>query len=265
MGLLRTLTGWDKTMAAVNAVMGSYLMENSDIPTKIMITNEIISIISTVRYGKVSKETILSELSKDSRVIQMNFVALACDNLGIPPPFKNTYWERIKNPYAVGSQVEEVRVESAISSIQRDDPKEISWPGISTSFNFESLIETERKSHQISRQEPILWINPEDYDLFGYDLMNLLDRIFNDVYNGLFNKSDKALITYEDFEAFGHDLIATIIKITLQTIFQHQSNNQFINKAIEKSTNNDIETFGEDLIDLIWRSALQNIESKKSA
>ena len=115
-----------------------------------------------------------------------------------------------------------------------------------------------------SRPEPISWINPEDYDLFGYDLMNLLDRIFNDVHNGLFNKSAKTLITYEDFEAFGHDLIATIIKITLQTIFQNQSNNKFINKAIEKSTNNDIETFGEDLIDLIWRSVLQNIESKKS-
>jgi hypothetical protein len=263
--LFGALTGWDKTIAAVNAVMGNYLMENSDVPTKIMITNEITNIISIVRYGKVSKETILSELSKDSRVIQMNFVALACDNLGIPPPFKNTCWERIKNPYAVGSQVEEIRIESAISSIQRDDPRKISWPGISTPFDFEALLELDRKPHQLYRPEPIRWINPEDYDLFGYDLMNLLDRIFNDVHNGLFNKSAEALITYEDFDAFGQDLISTIIKITLQTIFQHQSNNQFINKAIKKSTNYDIETFGEDLIDLIWRSALQNIESKKSA
>jgi hypothetical protein len=79
-----------------------------------------------------------------------------------------------------------------------------------------------------------------------------------------FSKPTLNLITYEDFEVFGHNHIATIIKITLQTIFQHQSNNQFINKAVEKSTNKDIETFDEDLIDLIWKSALQNIESKKS-
>lgn len=126
-------------MAALNAVMGSHVMECSDHSTKEVIADEITKIIASARYGKPSKESILSELNQESRVVQMNFVALACDNLGIPPPFKNSYWERIQNPYVTGSQVTELAIEGAIKAFNKEGNSGIVWPGISASFNFKSL------------------------------------------------------------------------------------------------------------------------------
>jgi len=106
-------------------------------------------------------------------------------------------------------------------------------------------------------------ITEQDREAFGPDLIDLMNRIFNDAYNCLFNESTRLLITDEDFEAFGLDLISTIINIHLQAICVHQSNNQFINRAINKSTETFKESFGPDLVDLILRTARQNIESKK--
>lgn len=126
-------------MAALNAVMGSHVMECSDHSTKVIIADEIAKIIASARYEKLSKESILSELNQESRVVQMNFVALACDNLGIPPPFKNSYWERIQNPYVTGSQVTELVIEGAIKAFNKEGNSGIIWPGISASFNFKLL------------------------------------------------------------------------------------------------------------------------------
>lgn len=142
MGFFSSLTGWDKTMAALNAVMGSYVMENADLSTKIAIADEIAKIISIARHGKPNKATILTELNQESRVVQMNFVALACDNLHIPPPFTNSYWERIKNPYAAGKQVDELLIQAAIQTEQKNQSSRITWPGISASFDFSALYES---------------------------------------------------------------------------------------------------------------------------
>lgn len=153
MGFFSSITGWDKSMAALNAVMGNHVMENYDHSTKIMITDEIAKIISIARYGKLSKESILSELNKESRVVQMNFVALACDNLHIEPPFKNSYWERIKNPYAASSQVNEASIDGAIKAFRKEGNVGITWPGISTLFNFLSLYSLDCASELISIKE----------------------------------------------------------------------------------------------------------------
>lgn len=152
MGFFSSLTGWDKSMAALNAVMGSYVMENSVHSTKVMITDEIARIISSAQYGKLSKESILSGLNQESRVIQMNFVALACDNLHIEPPFKNSYWERLKNPYTASSQVNEASIEGAIKAFRTEGNAGITWPGTSASFDFLSLYSLDGESKHTNNQ-----------------------------------------------------------------------------------------------------------------
>lgn len=141
MGILGLLSGWEKTMGALNAVMANQLMAHSNLETKVRISDEVINIISSARYGKLSKAEILSELNSDNRVAQMNLIALACDNLHIDPPFNNSHWERVKNPYGLSRLVDETLIQATIQSIQKDSRHEISWPGISASFDFLSLYE----------------------------------------------------------------------------------------------------------------------------
>lgn len=128
MGFFGSLIGWDQSMGAMNAVLGSYLIEKSDRAERKKIAQEIINILSSVRRRQ-SPEVLLEELSRESRVVQMNFIALACDNLGINPPVPNNVWTRVKNPYQIGQSVDADRISLAIEAIEKQDGIRVTWPG----------------------------------------------------------------------------------------------------------------------------------------
>ena len=86
MGFFGSLLGWDQSMGAVNALMASYLIEQADANTRKAIAREVVNIIQGVQRG-ASFDTVLKDISQQSRIVQMNFIALACDNIGIAPLF----------------------------------------------------------------------------------------------------------------------------------------------------------------------------------
>ena len=103
MGILGSLFGWDQSMGAMNAVLASHLIEKANRAERKRIAMEVSDIFSSVQrklfvHGHAPAGT-LEAISKESRVVQMNFIALACDNLGISPPVPNRAWARLKNPY----------------------------------------------------------------------------------------------------------------------------------------------------------------------
>lgn len=95
MGLFGAMFGWDKSMGANNAVLASHLLENISEDLKLEITNQIILIIRSV-YPRMTEEQALLDLNNALRVAQLNFVALACDNLGIPPLIKKKCMDKNK-------------------------------------------------------------------------------------------------------------------------------------------------------------------------
>lgn len=139
MGLISAMFGWDKSMGANNAVLASHLLENIGEDLKLEITNQIILIIKSV-YPRKTDEQALLDLNNYSRVAQLNFVALACDNLGIPPLVKKNVWTRIKNPHAVARDVDIDRINAAIASILMQDRVQINWPGNDVKINFAKKI-----------------------------------------------------------------------------------------------------------------------------
>lgn len=154
MGFFGSLIGWDQSMGAVNAVLASYLIEKADRADRIKIAKEVARIIMSVR-PRQTPESLMQELSNDSRVIQMNFIALACDNLGIPPPVPNNVWTRIKNPYQLGKQIDELRISSAVDAIKRDGVSVV-WPGNNVSINFKTMYEEgtdQNANNQIKRPQ----------------------------------------------------------------------------------------------------------------
>jgi hypothetical protein len=78
----------------------------------------------------------LQRISNESRVVQMNFVALACESLGIEPPFRNCVWTSVQNPYDVGRKVTDRHVAAAIDAIWKDDGVRVSWPGDNVRIDF---------------------------------------------------------------------------------------------------------------------------------
>jgi hypothetical protein len=142
MGIFGSLFNSSKTMAAINAVMANHVLEHTSQTQRKHIASEVVKIISSVQ--KRDRLRIIEDLNERDRVTQLNFVALACDNLGINAPFKKCDWTRIKNPFATARDMPEIMIESAIVAIKRDDQTTIKWPGVSKSINFSLMLETGR-------------------------------------------------------------------------------------------------------------------------
>ena len=135
MGLISSMFGWDKSMGANNAVLASHLLDNIGEKLKLEITDQILLIIKSV-YPRMTDQQALLDLNNASRVAQLNFVALACDNLGILPLIKNNVWTRIKNPHQVANQVDIDRINVAIATVLVQDGVQINWPGNNVRINF---------------------------------------------------------------------------------------------------------------------------------
>jgi hypothetical protein len=135
MGLFGSLFGWDQTMAAVNAVLANHLIEYASLAQRKAITDEVVKII-TRGHLSLDAINILKDLSEKPRVVQMNFVALACDNLHIPPPVPNNVWTRVKNPFVTAHQVTGAHISAAIEAVKKQDGVQLNWPGDSVMIDF---------------------------------------------------------------------------------------------------------------------------------
>jgi hypothetical protein len=135
MGFFSSIIGWDKSMGATNAVLASHFIQQADKSTLKAIALEVESILQSVRPSQ-QRESLLSELNGKDRVVQMNFVALACDNLRISPPVRDNVWTRVKSPYIIGQQVDSASITNAIYLIAKQDGVKIEWPGNNTRFDF---------------------------------------------------------------------------------------------------------------------------------
>src|ERR1700687_5216686 len=100
MGLFGSLIGWDQQKDAHNAVLANHLAEAASPELKKEIANRLVIIQQQVTGGgSGDPQVILSELSKRSRIIQMNFIALACNSLVIPPRLRGLSFAAVENPY----------------------------------------------------------------------------------------------------------------------------------------------------------------------
>lgn len=78
-------------------MLANYLLEFSPDYMRQKVAEEVVNIYKSV-WPRMYAEQVCQNLNEKSRVVQMNFVAIACDNLGIPTPIGNNVWTRISNP-----------------------------------------------------------------------------------------------------------------------------------------------------------------------
>jgi len=103
-------------------------------------------------------------------------------------------------------------------------------------------------------------ITQDDIDAFGSDLIDLIDRVYRQIFCPKFstNQSD-SYISEIDEETFGSDLIGLITVMACISI-NRISENPTLLRSMEKFI--DTETFGSNLIDLIRRKLLDEMARK---
>ncbi|TPG39016.1 hypothetical protein EAH79_14825 [Sphingomonas koreensis] len=137
MGLLGRMTGWNQTQDAHNAVLANYLAETASREMKSEIANRLILIQQQARReGVTDPRSILADLSGQPRIVQMNFIALACNGLGIPPGLRGLSFANVDNPYLADDQSSLNRIDVAMIDLSRRSGKALSWPGNNVKINF---------------------------------------------------------------------------------------------------------------------------------
>lgn len=141
MGFLGRLTGWDQQSDAHNVVIASHFVDSATPAMKRQIALRIIEIQQEIKGRYVgSVDQILSDLNSQPRSVQMNFVALACNSLGIQPMIRGIQFNHVTNPYLAKGQDTLERIDFAVRYINDRYSAKVAWPGESQRENFSSWI-----------------------------------------------------------------------------------------------------------------------------
>lgn len=139
MSLLGRLTGWDQNKEAHNAVLGSFVAERASAEMKKEIAGRLVLIQKQVRGGEAGDaDTILRDLSRQPRIVQTNFIALACGSLGIPPGIGGLQFAAVDNPYRANNDSSKDRIGAVLRELSRRSGTQLSWPGNAAKINFTS-------------------------------------------------------------------------------------------------------------------------------
>jgi hypothetical protein len=129
MGFLGRITGWDQQKDAHNAVLASHLAETASPELRREIVKRLVLIQQQVRGGGADPHAIVADLSQQSRIVQMNFIALACNSMGIPPGPSGLHFQSVENPYRSENESSLNRIGVALDDLSRRSGRQLSWPG----------------------------------------------------------------------------------------------------------------------------------------
>lgn len=137
MGFLGRVSGWEQQKDAHNAVLANHLARTAGPDLRREIVKRIILIQQQVRGGGAGDpHTILAELNGQTRIVQMNFIALACNSLGIPPALSRLGFEAVENPYRAENESSLARIDVAMRDLSRRSGERLNWPGNQVRIDF---------------------------------------------------------------------------------------------------------------------------------
>jgi hypothetical protein len=135
MGLLGSLTGWDQDKAAGNAVLANHLLPDLDKNER---RNIVKFLVNAFGPGK-SDEVVIKMLNRQSRVSQLNCIAMACGSLGIAPKLNDGMgWRNVKQPQSSGESVRPTNIEVMVNHLKRKTGVLVDWPGDNVQIDFSS-------------------------------------------------------------------------------------------------------------------------------
>jgi hypothetical protein len=131
MGLFGTLIGLDQQNHARNAVLASHLLEAAQPEQKSKIAAQVVRVVlqASRGYGEKEPRAILTSIGEYPRIVQMNFVALACGSMDWYPSVPGLFWERVRNPYAADNPTSTGYIPVVIDYIAKKNNVRITWPG----------------------------------------------------------------------------------------------------------------------------------------
>ncbi len=100
MGFLSSLFKGNKGFAAAtNALLAEHMLPTLSSDQKDQVRAQISHIFRAGGFPNITDDFIYTQFHSESRVVQLNLVALALNDLGIEPPYKGEFWHEVRNPF----------------------------------------------------------------------------------------------------------------------------------------------------------------------
>lgn len=118
-------------------MLASYLAETASPELRREIVKRLILIQQQVRAaGAGDPHAIVADLSNRPRIVQMNFIALACNSMSIPSGLNGLHFEGVENPYRSENDSSLSRIGVALDDLSRRSGRQLSWPGNHVKIDF---------------------------------------------------------------------------------------------------------------------------------
>lgn len=133
------LTGFGKHQEAMNILLANRLLGIMSQRDCQKIARTIVRIQQDIKGNRAgSAAEVLEALSGEQREVQMQFVALACNALGVAPHLSGQSFFEVRNPYTV-RDIPNGKIELAQDLLSRTSGERPSWPGSQKRINFVEL------------------------------------------------------------------------------------------------------------------------------
>lgn len=164
MGFFGRVTGWDRQKDAHNAVLASHLAETASQELRREIVKRLVIIQQQVRGGSAGDpHRIVAELSEQPRIVQMNFIAMACNSMGLPSGLPGLFFAEVTNPYRANNDSSRARIGVALDDLMRRSGSSLQWPGDHERIDFLTWggFQASREASQPSTSSANVALNPE--------------------------------------------------------------------------------------------------------
>lgn len=102
MGLLSKLFGIPSFGGATNSLLVELVLPSLTPQQKEQLKTQLVEVFRRGGFPRTPPEVALRDINRSTRITQLNFLALAMNELGYQPPLKNEFWHEIRNPFDAG-------------------------------------------------------------------------------------------------------------------------------------------------------------------
>jgi hypothetical protein len=100
MGLLSFLLKGNKGFAAANnALLAEHMLPSLTTQQKQRVQGQILHIYRAGGFPNISEDFVYTDFNSQPRLVQLNLIAMALNDLNIEPPLKGEFWNEVRNPF----------------------------------------------------------------------------------------------------------------------------------------------------------------------
>jgi hypothetical protein len=99
MGFLSRLFGLPSFGGATNALLVELMMPKLSATQRSQLKAQLVTVFRNGGFPNIKPEAAMASLNRAPRIAQLNFLALAMNELGMQPPLKNEFWHEVRNPF----------------------------------------------------------------------------------------------------------------------------------------------------------------------